>query len=203
MGATLVSLIGPPAVGKTTLAELLAERLAADLRYEDFENNPFLVESFTGQDDLFLPGQLTFMLSRARQLSEAFWPESGWVVSDYGYCQDRIYAAGKLSEPDLAIYDTVADRVAPTVVDPAVIIHLDAGIETLLDRIGDRGREYERAFSREFIEYMRAAHHCIEPPAGGCIVRIDADATDPREPAALDALVGQLRRTIAATETAP
>jgi deoxyguanosine kinase len=193
MAATLISIIGPPAVGKTTQAELLAERIGADLRYEDFENNPFLVESFTGKGDLFLPSQLYFMLSRAQQLSQAFWPEGGCVVSDYGYCQDRIYAAGKLNAADLALYDTIAQRIDPTLVAPAVIVHLDASIETLLDRIGQRGREYERTFSREFLTYMRDAHHRIAPPQAGRVIRIDTDTTDPRTPAVLSTLVEQIQ----------
>ncbi len=200
MSATLISIIGPPAVGKTTLAELLAERLGADLIYEEFESNPFLVQSFTGLDELFLPSQLYFMLSRARQLGRAFWPESGVVVADYGYCQDRIYAAGKLSQGDLARYDEVADRIAKTIVQPAVLIHLDASVETLLDRIGRRGREYERTFSRDFLTYMRQAHAAIEPPAGCEVIRIETDTTDPRQDLTLSDLVTRVRATLAAVE---
>jgi deoxyadenosine/deoxycytidine kinase len=200
MSATLISIIGPPAVGKTTLAELLAGKLDADLIYEDFESNPFLVESFTGRDDLFLPSQLYFMLSRARQLGRAFWPESGVVVADYGYCQDRIYAAGKLDQGDLARYDDLADRIADTLVEPTVLVHLDASVETLLDRIGRRGREYERTFTREFLAYMRQAHVGIEPPAGCEIIHVETDTLDPREDLTLSDLVSRLRATLAAIE---
>lgn len=198
MSATLISIIGPPAVGKTTLAELLASRLGADLRYEDFEGNPFLVESFTGRDELFLPSQLYFMLSRARQLGLAFWPETGVVVADYGYCQDRIYAAGKLNAADLACYDDLAARIALTLVPPAAVIHLDASVEALLDRIGRRGREYERTFSRDFLRYMRRAHGEVQLPEGCERIRIDTDAADPREPAVLNDLVERVRSIVAA-----
>ncbi|RKY23662.1 MAG: deoxynucleoside kinase, partial [Planctomycetota bacterium] len=41
MAAKLISIIGPVAVGKTTLAECLAAQLPAEILYEDYAGNPF------------------------------------------------------------------------------------------------------------------------------------------------------------------
>jgi deoxyadenosine/deoxycytidine kinase len=71
MAAKLISIIGPVAVGKTTLAEALARELPGDVLYEDYASNPFLAESFTTQAELMLPSQLYFLLSRVRQLSRS------------------------------------------------------------------------------------------------------------------------------------
>ena len=107
MSALLISIIGPPAVGKTTLADLLAGDLPADVIYEDFAGNPFLAASYTGQSISRLPAQMYYLISRLAQLRESTWPHAGTVVSDYGYCQDRIFASLRLSPDDLAQYCTL------------------------------------------------------------------------------------------------
>ena len=45
MAATLISIIGPPASGKTTLAESLCADLEAELVREDYAGNAFLADS--------------------------------------------------------------------------------------------------------------------------------------------------------------
>ena len=70
MSAALISIIGPPAVGKTTLAALLAAKLPAELIREDYAGNPFLADSYAGSEQARLPGQLYFLLSRVGQLRQ-------------------------------------------------------------------------------------------------------------------------------------
>ena len=111
MSAKLISIIGPPAVGKTTLACCLADDMPASLIREDYQGNPFLVESYLGSPEACLPAQIHFLMSRVGQLALAAWPAEGLVVSDYGFCQDHIYAAAKLSADELRLYDRLARRL--------------------------------------------------------------------------------------------
>ena len=96
MSAKLVSIIGPVASGKTLLAEKLSAELPAGLIREDYAGNPFLADSWAGQDDKLLAGQLYFLMSRVKQLALSAWPDDGTFVSDYGFCQDRIFAEIRL-----------------------------------------------------------------------------------------------------------
>ena len=178
MTARLVSVIGPPAVGKTTLAEWLAEAMPASFVREDFAGNPFLADSYMGSRQACLPAQLHYLMSRVGQLSRAGWPAGGVVVSDYGFCQDRIYAAIKLDADELALYDQLAERLAKLVVAPSVVIHLDASPATLQARIAARGRPFEQGMDETFLSRIRRAYDNIEGELACPVVRVDCDEAD-------------------------
>ncbi|MDP6542477.1 MAG: deoxynucleoside kinase [Phycisphaerae bacterium] len=193
MSASLISIIGPPAVGKTTLAEHLAAEMGGRLICEDFEGNPFLADSYVGDREACLPAQLFFLLSRVKQLSLGDWPAEGLTVSDYGFCQDRIYAAAKLTEDEMVLYSRVARRVGGLVCPPSVIVHLDAPEEVLLSRIAARGREYEKAMTPEFLKEMRRAYNDIDQSAGCPVIRVETDAADIRDADARNELIARIR----------
>ena len=65
----------------------LAGEMGAKIVYEDFEGNPFLAASYTGEVDAALPSQIFYLMSRVTQLSQWTWPHEGLVVTDYGFCQ--------------------------------------------------------------------------------------------------------------------
>ena len=180
MSAKLISIIGPPAAGKTTLAEHLAAELPAGLILEDYAGNPFLAESYAASPHFRLPAQLHFLMSRVGQLSRSTWPADGLVVCDYGFCQDRIYAADRLSKVDMLLYDQVSCRLEGLVHQPGLIIHLDAPATVLLERIAQRGRDFEKTMTDEFISSMRQAYNEIIAPAGCRIIRIDSRCNDLR-----------------------
>ena len=118
MPAKLVSLIGPPAAGKTTLAEALAAEAGARLVREDYAGNPFLASSYVGPDSARLPSQLYFLLSRVAQLSRSGWDAAGLIVSDYGFCQDDVFARLRLDDGDYRAYRQVLARCEPLVQPP-------------------------------------------------------------------------------------
>jgi deoxyadenosine/deoxycytidine kinase len=196
MSASLISIIGPPAVGKTTLARGLATEMGGSLICEDFEGNPFLADSYLGGREACLPAQLFFLLSRVKQLSLADWQADGLVVSDYGFCQDRIYAASKLTEDEMGLYSRVARRVEGLVYPPSVIVHLDAPEPVLKSRIAARGREYEKAMTPEFLEEMRMAYNDIDQTIGCPVIRLDTDASDVRHDSVRGELIARIRAEI-------
>ncbi len=202
MTASLVSIIGPPAVGKTTLAEMLAEDLSAELIREDYAGNPFLVDSYVGRQKWRLPAQLYFLLSRLRQLSAATWPQHGLFVSDYGYCQDRIYARARLEERDFEVYSSVADRFDGLVHRPEVVIRLDAPEDMLLERIAARGRDFEKVMDADFLGRMRQEYEKYASNCGCPVIEVDCGAVDFRGREHRNELADRLRCYMAKIETA-
>lgn len=191
--AKLISVIGPPAVGKTTLAELLAKELPAPLVSEDYAGNPFLADSYMGRDESRLPAQIFYLLSRVGQLSAVGWPREGLAVSDYGFCQDGLYARMRLSAFDFGLYERIAIRLAPVVHSPDMIIHLDASVPLLLDRLAARGRGFEKAMDAEFISAMRRGYDEIARTAECPIIPINCDEVDILEAAWRGRLLGRVR----------
>jgi len=178
VSARLISVIGPPAVGKTTLAELLAGELPAALVREDYQGNPFLADAFAGVPEAGLPAQLCFLLSRVGQLSVTAWPAEGIVVSDYGFCQDRLFARMRLSDDQFAAYAETAGPLAGQVRPPDVLVHLDASEELLLRRVVDRGRDFEKAMTREFLGAMRAGYNDIVRGAVCPVIDVNCQELD-------------------------
>ncbi|MFB3893643.1 MAG: deoxynucleoside kinase [Phycisphaerae bacterium] len=197
MSAKLISIIGPPAVGKTTLAEALAKELPAVMVREDYAGNPFLADSYAGAAEAKLPGQVYFLMSRVTQLAVATWPAEGAMVSDYGFCQDRIYARRRLGEDDYLLYDRLARRVEGLVHTPDVVVYLDAAVPTLLDRIARRGRAFESVMDGKFLQSMRDAYRTAVAQMNCAIVAVDCDKLDLRANGELAGLIRKVRQALA------
>jgi len=192
----LISAIGPPAVGKTTLAERLSTALPARLILEDYAGNPFLAESYAGRDEARLPGQLYFLMSRVSQLDPTRWEEERLAVSDYGFCQDAVFAELRLGDDDLRTYRRVLRRVGGLVHPPDVLVHLDAGEQTLLERIARRGREYEKAMTAEFLGQMRRAYNEVAGRADCPVIAIDCDGADICRDEVLAGIMEEIRENL-------
>lgn len=199
MTCALVSVIGPPAVGKTTLAEHLAAELPAELIREDYAGNPFLADAYGGVAQARLPSQLYFLMSRVGQLALLGWPQRGVRVTDYGFCQDRIFARSTLSGDDWKVYERTAGRLGRLVKPPDVLIHLDADEATLLSRMAARGRPHERFITAEFLSAMRRSYAQAANEADCAVLRADACQTDLRTAAACAPLIEQVRSALKAT----
>jgi len=200
LGAKLISIIGLPASGKTTLAEHLAAALPGEIIYEDYVGNPFLADAYGGNRAAALPAQLYYLMSRVKQLRESAWPAEGIVVSDYGFCQDRIYAEQQLGGEDLAAYNLVARRLEALVHPPDVIVCLDASEAVLLERIARRGREFEKAMTAGFLASLRTAYDDLAVGTTGTVLRVDCERVDLRTAAARSPLLERIREALSQSE---
>jgi deoxyadenosine/deoxycytidine kinase len=196
VSAPLFSVIGPPAVGKTTLAEFLMNDLPAEIIREDYAGNPFLAQAYAGVAEARLPSQLYFLMSRVGQLSLASWPASGRFVSDYGFCQDRLFARTTLHGDDLRAYEKIAGRLEGLVRKPDVLIHLDASESTLLERIARRGRDFEKAITAAFLAHMRESYAEAALAAECPVFRVDCEITDLREVVQRSGLLNELKKML-------
>ena len=196
MAAALISIIGPPAAGKTTLAEWLAGRLPARMLREDYAGNPFLAASYMGQAELALPAQLYFLFSRITQLRAGDWPEDGIAVSDYGFCQDAIYTAGNLTGADLGVYHRLARPAAKVVKTPDLLIHLDGPERLLLERVSRRGRPHEATFDEPFLRRLRGEYEAAATLAKCPVLAIDVGKVNLMDETACKELLARVRETL-------
>lgn len=196
MSAPLVSLAGPPASGKTTVARWLAESLGGSLLLEDYAGNPFLARSYAGRTDLRLAGQTWFLLSRVNQLESGRWPAGGCVVSDYAFLQDPVYAHVWLAGQELAIYEQLFARMVQRIHPPQVLVHLDGPVELLLQRVAGRGRDFEKYFTADFLARLRADYNTALASAQCPVLTVDIAEHDLRDPARQQWLLEQVRRVL-------
>jgi deoxyadenosine/deoxycytidine kinase len=145
---------GPIGVGKTTLARQLAEHFKGRLVLELAEENPFLPDFYKNRQRFAFHTQLFFLMSRYRQQEEfaAYDLFSEIVISDYLFAKDRIFARINLTDRELALYDRVASVLEQNIIWPDLVIYLTASVGTLLERIKERNRNFEKGFDPDYLE---------------------------------------------------
>ena len=106
-----VAIEGPIAVGKTSLAKLLSERLGARLILEGFGENPFLSDFYEEPERYAFQTQLFFLLQRYQQQQELRQVDMfhNLLIADYMFVKDRLFASLNLDEKEMTLYDTVAN----------------------------------------------------------------------------------------------
>ncbi|MGV3656990.1 MAG: deoxynucleoside kinase, partial [Chitinophagaceae bacterium] len=70
MKYNFITIEGNIGAGKTTLANLLSEKLNARLILEEFADNPFLPKFYENPQQFAFPLELFFMAERYKQLKE-------------------------------------------------------------------------------------------------------------------------------------
>jgi deoxyguanosine kinase len=151
---------GSIGVGKTYLAERLAERFSWRLLLEEAEANPFLKDFYRDRERYAFETQLYFLVSRFRQQQEFFYRDLfiPGTVSDYVFAKDRIFATINLSQKELALYDRIQTALVEKTPLPDLIIYLTAEVKVLLERIKKRGRSFEREMEPEYLEKLSEAY---------------------------------------------
>jgi deoxyadenosine/deoxycytidine kinase len=147
-------------VGKTSLVKLLAERMNARMVLEEVEENPFLEDFYRDPIHYAFQVQLFFLLSRYRQQME--FPQQDLfqqkTVSDYLFDKDKIFAYINLNEKELSLYERLWSLLQRDIPKPDLVIYLQANTQTLMHRIRERNRPYERNISAEYIQRLNEAY---------------------------------------------
>lgn len=156
-----VSIEGVIGVGKTSLAHLLEERLNAKLVMEKFDENPFLADFYLDPERYAFQTQLFFLLSRYRQQQELRQTDvfHKLVISDYMFVKDRLFASLNLDEKEMSLYDSVAKILQKNILNPDLVIYLQAETPKLMERITLRGRDFEKNMSPDYIDALNQIYN--------------------------------------------
>ena len=151
-----VAIEGAIGVGKTSLAKLLSDKLGAKLILEKFEDNPFLSEFYDDPERFAFQTQLFFLLQRYQQQQELRQVDMfhNLLISDYMFIKDRLFASLNLDEKEMSLYDSIANMLERNVINPDLIIYLQADTGTLMKNIANRGREFEANISYDYINAL-------------------------------------------------
>lgn len=152
---------GPIGVGKTSLTTLLADELDARLILERAEDNPFLTDFYRDPSRYRFQTQMFFLLNRFSQQQEMTQPDlfTRITISDYLFDKDRIFAYLNLDEHELALYEQFYKILEPKIVKPDLVIFLQADTDTLLKRIKQRGRSFEKEINYDYIAAVNEAYN--------------------------------------------
>lgn len=156
-----IAIEGVIGVGKTTLARLLQTSFDAELLLEIFEENPFLSDFYSDRERYAFQTQIFFLLSRYHQqrkgVRDALATKS-WLISDYTFEKDRLFAEVNLTGDELEMYFKVHDALGEKITKPDLIIYLQADTDVLMQRIAHRDRPYERHMDVNYIDTLNETY---------------------------------------------
>lgn len=156
-----IGIVGSIGVGKTRLAEALAGRIGYRAFFEPVERNPYLDDFYANPQRYFCLMELFILGQRFREHLEI----QELLANDVGIVQDQIlfgdalyaklgHKLGLMDDRDYLNYTTHFDTLQRFLRVPDVIVHLDASVESALQRIEERGRASEKKISADYIRSL-------------------------------------------------
>jgi deoxyguanosine kinase len=185
-----IAIEGVIGVGKTTLARLLQPSFNAELLLEIFEENPFLSDFYSDRERYAFQTQIFFLLSRYHQqrkgVREAL-ESNPWLLSDYTFEKDRLFAEVNLVGDELEMYYKVHEALAEKISRPDLIVYLRADTDVLMHRIAQRDRPYERQMDVNYIDTLNRTYEAryVSAPAKNVLTVNTNDLDYVRRPEAL------------------
>jgi deoxyguanosine kinase len=156
-----IAIEGVIGAGKTSIATLLAERLKAKLILEKFDNNPYLEKFYSNPREYAFRTQIFFLLERYNQLQEL--NQKGlfenFIVSDYIFEKDKIFAYLNLNDDELKLYDLIASNLDRNIVSPDLVIYLQSPVIRLMKNIRSRDRRIEKEMTEDYIDNLNDAYN--------------------------------------------
>lgn len=156
-----IAIEGVIGVGKTSLADLMSKKLEARLILEEVEENPYLEDFYREPQRYAFQVQLFFLLSRYRQLlnlpqKDLFHP---YLIADYIFPKDKIFAYMNLEKRDLVLYERVVHFLEMEITKPDLVIYLQASTDRLIENIKKRNRKVEKQISTDYIKRLNEAYN--------------------------------------------
>lgn len=154
MKYNFITVEGNIGVGKTTLAEILANHFNTKLVLEEFAENPFLSKFYENQQQYAFPLELFFMAERYKQLKDIVNTKDLFqkvTISDYLFTKCLLFAKVNLLEEEFRLYQKLFDIIHQQLIFPDILIYLHAPVQRLQENIKKRNRTYEQSIADEYL----------------------------------------------------
>lgn len=154
-----VAIAGNIGVGKSTLTAILAEAFGWKPFYEAVDENPYLADFYADMQRWSFHSQV-FFLSRRLQHHRQLVDHPGSVVQDRSVYEDaeifarNLFERGLMSERDYTAYHDLYAGIRAFLPSPDLLVYLKSNVDTLLDRIAQRGRDFEREISPDYLNRL-------------------------------------------------
>lgn len=151
-----IAVAGNIGVGKSTLVDLLCQHLDWEPFFEPVAENPYLEDFYANMRDWAFHSQIYFLSNRLRAQRQLMdHPTS--VIQDRTIYEDaeifarNLYQQGLINDRDYSTYWDLYMVMTEFLPAPDLVVYLRAPVPTLMDRISDRGRDFERTISEEYL----------------------------------------------------
>lgn len=156
-----VAVEGVIGAGKTTLCTMLADTVGGKTVLERFAENPFLKDFYRDPDRFAFQTQIFFLLTRYKQQQELHQADlfHRFLITDYIFEKDRIFAYLNLKDEELKLYETLVASIEHNIPTPDLVVYLQVSVPRLMRNIKQRGREFEKGMSEEYIKDLNEAYN--------------------------------------------
>ena len=194
-----VAIAGNIGVGKSTLTTLMTQKLGWDPFFEAVEENPYLADFYKDMARWSFHSQ-AFFLSRRLQQHYELLQRADSVLQDRSVYEDaeifarNLYCQGHMSQRDWQTYYDLYTILSQLLTPPHLVVYLKASVPTLLRRIAQRGREYERTISADYLSALNDLYDDWVARFALCpVLTVETDNLDyVQHDAHLDQIVGRI-----------
>ena len=154
-----VAVAGNIGVGKSTLVELLAERMGWTPFFEPQSQNPYLADFYRDMQEWSFQSQI-FFLSRRLRAHRDISNHPGPAVQDRSVYEDaeifaqNLFLERNMSDRDYQTYRDLYEVLTRFLPPPDLVVYLRASVSTLVERISMRGRDYEKGIQPEYLSRL-------------------------------------------------
>ena len=154
-----IAIAGNIGVGKTTFTKLVAKKMDLIPYYESVDDNPYLSDFYNKMDRWSFNLQIYFLQHRFKHHIEINNLDKG-VIQDRTIYEDasifayNLYKMKIMSERDWNTYISLFDNMTQFLKKPDLIIYLKASTDTLINRIKNRNRDYEKDIDEAYLHTL-------------------------------------------------
>jgi deoxyadenosine/deoxycytidine kinase len=154
-----IAVAGNIGVGKSTLVELLSNRLGWTPFYEPVAENPYLSDFYADMTSWAFQSQI-FFLTRRLSAHRALLDHPRSAIQDRSVYEDaevfayNLFLQGNMADRDYHSYRELYLVLAQFLPPPDLVVYLRASVQTLVERIAQRGRDYERQIEPEYLQSL-------------------------------------------------
>jgi deoxyadenosine/deoxycytidine kinase len=158
-----IAVAGNIGVGKSTLVEMICERLGCQPFYEPVTENPYIADFYKDMLTWSFHSQVFFLTHRLR-IHQELVRVPGSVIQDRSIYEDaevfahNLFVQGNLSERDYTTYRSLYRTLAEYLPPPDLVIYLRASVPTLVKRIALRNRDYEQKIATEYLDRLNVLY---------------------------------------------
>ena len=158
-----IGISGNIGVGKTTMTDIIAKHFSWKPFYESVIDNPYLEDFYCDMKRWSFNLQIYF-------LSHRFMSHKIMTEGNFSAVQDRtiyedveifariLYEMGNMNKRDWDNYKALFEVMTSYLKKPDLIIYFRASVDTLLTRIRNRSRGFEREISPEYLYQLNLAY---------------------------------------------
>jgi deoxyadenosine/deoxycytidine kinase len=158
-----IGIAGNIGVGKTTFTEVVARHFGWKEFYESVSDNPYLDDFYHNMSRWSFNLQIYFLQHRFADQVNIMNCNTGaiqdrTVYEDVEIFAKNLYKMNYISSRDWETYLALFNNMAQFLKEPDLIIYLKASTDTLLSRIKNRNRDFEKSISPEYLHSLNISY---------------------------------------------